>query len=257
MKLYHLLYLCLILAITIIILPFPSQAGIDSAAASTISLIGDGLTSINQDGAAASSYSYALRFDENNTGLMQKKGECLYREGDYLGAADVYSLAATIDPDNPAYPVGRGRALLMAGDLYGAEECFNDALIRDPDDPDALRTRAEALLSQGRYEEAIVDLDSLVAGNPENAEFRMYRGDAYMFITMQHDAEMRSMKGAEMILSSGGEHARLASDAYQKASEDYMKAMELNPLLIPSVTTRMMTHTESQVETFGIILSSL
>jgi hypothetical protein len=51
-----------------------------------------------------------------------------------------------------------------------------------------------------------------------------------MFITMNHDAEMRSMKGADQIMSFGGEHARLASNAYQKASDDYMKAMELNPL---------------------------
>jgi len=61
----------------------------------------------------------------------------------------------------------------MAGDFDGAEECFNDAPNRDPADPDALGTRAVALLSQGQYQEAIVDLDSLVAAKPENAEFRM------------------------------------------------------------------------------------
>jgi tetratricopeptide (TPR) repeat protein len=91
----------------------------------------------------------------------------------------------------------------MAGDFDGAEECFNVALIRDPAHPDALMTRASALLSEGRYQEAIVDLDSLIAANPENAAFRMYRGDAYMFITMNHDAGMRSMKGVDQIMSSG------------------------------------------------------
>ncbi|HIJ06177.1 MAG: TPR-repeat protein [Methanomicrobiales archaeon 53_19] len=257
MKLYHLLYLCLILGIILIILPLPSQAGIDSAAASTLSLIGDGLSSINQDGAAASSYSYALAFNENDTTILGKMGECLYRQGDYLEAGEVYSLAAKLDPANPLYLVGEGRALLQAGDQGGAEDCFNEALTRNPADPDALKTRAVALLSQGRYQEAIVDLDSLIAANPENAEFRMYRGDAYMFITMNHDAEMRSMKGADQIMSSGGEQARLASTAYQKASEDYMKAMELNPLMTSAVATRMMTHAESLVETFGTILESL
>lgn len=257
MKLYHLLYLCLVLAAVIIIFPSPFQSGFQSAAVSTFSLAGDSLAGMDQDTMAISSYSYALGFDGNNTQLLQKKGECLYKQGEYLGAADVYSLAAIIEPDNPAYPLGKGRALLMAGDSDGAEECFNDALIRDPADPDALMTRAAALLSQGRYQEAIVDLDSLVAKHPENAEFRMYRGDAYMFITMKHDADMRSMKGADQIMSMGGEHARLASNAYQKASEDYMKAMELNPLLTPAVATRMMAQAENQVETFGMILSSL
>jgi len=257
MKLYHLLYIFLVLAAIIIIFPSPFQSGFDSAAVSTFSLAGDGLAGMNQDTMAFSSYSYALAFDENNTGLLQKKAECLYRQGEYLEAAEIYSLAGTIDPDNPAYLVGRGRALLMAGDSDGAEACFNDVLIRDPADSDALRTRAVAHLSKGRYQEAILDLDSLIAANPENAEFRMFRGDAYMFITMQHDAGMRSMKGADQIISSGGEEARLASSAYQKASEDYMKAMELNPLLTPAVATRIMTHAESQVETFGMILSSL
>ncbi len=257
MKLYHLLYLCLILAAVIIIFPSPFQSGFESAAVSTFSLAGDSLVRMNQDTMAISSYSYALGYDENNTKLMEKKGECLYRQGDYLEAVEVYSLASELDPDNPAYHVGKGRALLMAGDQGGAETSFNDALIRDPTDPDALRTRAVALLSQGRYQEAIVDLDVLVAADPENAEFRMYRGDAYMFITMQHDAGMRSMKGADQIMSSGGEHARLASTAYQKASEDYMKAMELNPLLTPAVATRMMAQAENQVETFGMILTSL
>ncbi len=145
----------------------------------------------------------------------------------------------------------------MAGDFDGAEECFNVALIRNPAHPDALMTRASALLSEGRYQEAIVDLDSLIAANPENAAFRMYRGDAYMFITMNHETGMRSMKGVDQIMRSGGEHAQLASDAYQKASEDYMKAMELNPLLTPAQATRMMAHAENQVETFGMILSQL
>jgi len=250
MKLYHFLYLGLVLAAVIIIFPSPFQSGFESAAVSIFCLAGDSLARMDQDTMALSSYSYALGFDENNTGLMQKKGE-------YLEAAEVYSLAANLDPANPLYLVGEGRALLQAGDQGGAEDCFNEAITRNPADPDALGTRAVALLSQGRYQEAIADLDSLVAANPENAEFRMYRGDAYMFITMNHDAEMRSMKGADQIMSSGGEHARLASTAYQKASEDYMKAMELNPLLTPAVATRMMAQVENQVETFGIILSSL
>ncbi|MCQ1537542.1 tetratricopeptide repeat protein [Methanocalculus taiwanensis] len=257
MKLYHLLYLCLIIAVTILILPSPFQSGFESVAASTFSLAGDSLTRMNQEEMAVSSYSYALGFDENNTELIQKKGECLYRKGDFMEAAEVYSLAAELDPNNPAYPIGKGRALLMAGDQDGAEACFTDALTRNPDDPDALRTRAITLLSQGRYMEAIADLDTLVAAYPENAEARMYRGDAYLYITMQHDADMRSMKGADQILISGGEHARLASTAYQKASEDYMKAMELNPLLTPIITTRMMSQYQTQVETFGMILETL
>lgn len=257
MKLYHLVYLCLILAITIILIPSPFQSGFETAAVSTFSLAGDSLARMNQEQMALSSYSYALGFDGNNTELIQKKGECLYRQGEYLAAAEVYSLAAELDPNNPVYPVGKGRSLLMAGDKDGAEACFTDALTGNPTDPDALRTRAITLLSQGRYTEAIADLDSLVAAYPENAEARVYRGDAYLFISMQHDADMRSMKGADQILSSGGEHARLASNAYQKASEDYMKAMELNPLLTPVVTAKMMAQYQSQVETFGMILGSL
>lgn len=257
MKLYHLLYLCLVLAAVIIIFPSPFQSGFETAAVSTFTLAGDSLARMEKDTLAVSSYSYALGFDENNTEILQKKGDCLFREGDYLAAAEVFTIASLLEPENPAYPLGRGRALLMAGDSEGAEECFNEAVSRAPADPAALRTRAASLLSQGRYAEAIADLDTLVESNPESAEFRMYRGDAYMYITMTHDAEMRSMQGADQIMRSGGEHARLASDAYQKASQDYMKAMELNPLLTPAVATRMMAQAQSQVETFGMILSSL
>jgi len=65
MKIFHLVLLFITISLVIILNPlgisFPSS--VDAAGVTTFSLIGDGFSSMNQSGIAASSYSLALRFD--------------------------------------------------------------------------------------------------------------------------------------------------------------------------------------------------
>ncbi|MDO9540606.1 MAG: tetratricopeptide repeat protein [Methanocalculus sp.] len=259
MKLYHLVLLFLIIIIVFIVqpVPLPLPTGVDSVAVGALTLFGDGFHSMNQTGIASSCYSYALSFNETDTQILHKKGDALYKMGEYDEAAEIFQSAAALDPTNPVFLVGQGRALLKAGDTAGAEASFNKALEVSPEDPAALHTRAVSLLSQGRYTEAIRDLDRLVEENPESAKARMYRGDAYLFITTKYEAEMRDMKGSKDIMGSGTRLSSEASGAYQKASMDYMKAMELDPFLTPVITAKMMAQYQSQAETYGMILQSL
>lgn len=258
MKLYHLLYLVLIAAIALIILPIdlPLPGSMNCAAAATFSALGDGISLANP-GIAASCYGYALSFNASDPALYHKKGGAYMEIGEYEGAMLAFEQASLLDQANPAYPFGKARAQLLAGDSSGAEETLSALLIRSPDHPGALTNRAAALLSQGRYEEAIQDLDALIEAYPEDASARIHRGDAYMHIMMQHEAGLREMRGVETMFSDGTTHSLAASNAYQKASRDYMKAMELNPMLTPVVMARMMAQYESQIETYGIILQSL
>jgi tetratricopeptide (TPR) repeat protein len=259
MKLYHLVLLFLIIVIVLIVqpVPLPLPTGIDPVAVGALTFAGDRFCSINQTEIGSSCYSYALSFNETDTLILQKKGEALYKIAEYDEAAETFQRASSLDPTNPAFLVGQGRALLKAGDTRGAEASFNKALVVSPEDPAALHTRAVSLLSQGRYTEAIRDLDHLVEENPESAKARMYRGDAYLFITTKYETEMREMKGSKDIMSSGTRLSTEASGAYQKASQDYMKAMELDPFLTPVITAKMMAQYQSQAETFGMILQSL
>lgn len=265
MKILHLVFFCIVICLFVLFNPlgisFPSD--IDGAGAGTFSLIGDGFVSMNQSGIAASSYSYALRFNQNDTALMQKQAEAFYSLHEYEEAAALYSRAASIDPSSSDYLTGLGRCYLMAGDPQAAKTAFTDALSLSPTDPAALHSRAVTLLAEGRYNEAIADLDALIAAYPDSARARMYRGDAYMHITQRHETEMQaahSTPGSGFSQGKASTTTRLtseASTAYMKAMEDYQKAMELDPRLTPVITLKVMAQYRSQAETYAMIIGSL
>jgi|GEM_PF-1655548 len=265
MKILHLVVFLAAVSLFLIINPLgislPSD--IDEAGSGLFSFIGDGFVSMNQSAIAASSYSYALRFDQNDTTIIRRQAEALYSLHEYEEAAVLYSHAASIDPTSPDYLTGLGRCYLMAGDPSAAEAAFTKALSLSPGEPAALHSRAVTLLAEGRYTEAIADLDALVAAYPESARARMYRGDAYMHITQSYETEMRdvhSAPGSGFSAGMAGRTTKLtgeASNAYMKAMEDYQKAMELDPRLTPVITMKVMAQYRSQAETYSMIIGSL
>ncbi|MBR1369124.1 hypothetical protein RJ53_06290 [Methanocalculus chunghsingensis] len=265
MKILHLIFffiaICLFVFLNPLGISFPSD--IDAAGAGTFSLIGDGFVSMNQSGIAASCYSYALHFDQNETVLMQKQAEAFYSLHEYEEAAALYSQAASIDPSSSELLTGLGRCYLMAGDPQAAENAFTEALSLSPADPAALHSRAVTLLAEGRYTEAISDLDALIATYPDSGRARMYRGDAYIHMTQRYETEMQethSRPGSGFSEGKATATTRLtgeASNAYMKAMEDYQKAMELDPRLTPVITMKVMAQYQSQVETYAMIIGSL
>jgi Flp pilus assembly protein TadD len=82
-----------------------------------------------------------------------------------------------------------GSAWTLAGDPDRAFAAVTMALTLAPDDPALALDRALALGAMGRYAEALVDLDRVVALDPSRAEGWMLRGAAKRQLGRADDAE--------------------------------------------------------------------
>jgi tetratricopeptide (TPR) repeat protein len=72
-----------------------------------------------------------------------------------------------------------GQAWLLAGEPEHAYGAAGQAVALVPKDPELRIDRAEAAASAGHYNEAVADLDIVLAGDPNRAEALVYRASAY------------------------------------------------------------------------------
>ncbi|KAJ7759784.1 hypothetical protein DFH07DRAFT_1060173 [Mycena maculata] len=94
-----------------------------------------------------------------------------FKNGDYTEAVRLYKLAIVADTSNSAlYLCNLSAAYLKLRRFKGAESAAHTALIREPKSIKARYRRSVAKREQGRSLEALVDLSSVLAVSPGNAE---------------------------------------------------------------------------------------
>jgi tetratricopeptide (TPR) repeat protein len=93
-----------------------------------------------------------------------------YRQQDFAGALTTYEALLDLEPNNPVYHLQRALTFQAADRPAQAERSFNRAIDLDPGYLDAYLNRARFRLQQARYDDALVDAESILALSPNEAQ---------------------------------------------------------------------------------------
>lgn len=175
---------------------------------------------------------------------LNKEGLAYYESGSYAEAVSSFEKAIVADTQEPEYQVNKGMAYLELGEYASAQACFDSAIRLDVDCEAAYRGKGIAYLESEEYEDAIAAFNQALnsaSGRVTDLEYDilLYRGEA--------QRKAGDYEGAEntytVLLETRGEDAgtyylrgmvRAASaaagiGAYEAASEDFDKAVQLSP----------------------------
>ena len=97
--------------------------------------------------------------------LFASGNEALQRN-DHRAAVELFSAALREVPDHPGLLNNLGLALERSGDLVGAEAAFRHATLVRPEGFDWRANLAQNLFQQRRYQDALLEFDSLIASFP-------------------------------------------------------------------------------------------
>jgi len=131
---------------------------------------------------------------------LEKRGDELRLEKDYLDALDYYRAALAKKPSNPAVCNKAGIAELLMQRYKEAGKDFEHAIHLDHQYADAMNNLGVIDYEAKKYGKAIKQYEKAIKLRPDSASFYSNQGAAYF-----------------------------GKKDFEKASEDYTKAMELDP----------------------------
>ncbi|QYZ78267.1 tetratricopeptide repeat protein [Methanofollis formosanus] len=195
--------------------------------------------------------------DPDNPDLLWVKGDALSAAGRYEEAVVCYDTVLLNDPDDPRMLVGKAEALSMAGELEEALEACEQALASEPEAMAALDKAGYLNLRLGRYLEAADYYDTITEARPENAAAWIRRGDAFLYISIRQEEEL---KETYRTLGTPGARTAVAPlnvDPYMEAMECYNHAIALDPKTAPLLAARLVARSEITMKTCEEILENL
>jgi tetratricopeptide (TPR) repeat protein len=134
---------------------------------------------------------------------LEKRGDELRVEKDYLDALDYYRAVLAKKPNNPAVCNKAGIAELLMQRYKEAGKDFEKAVHFDHQYAEAINNLGVIDYEQKKYGKAIKQYEKAIRLRPDSASFYSNQGAAYF-----------------------------GKKEFEKAIEDYAKAMELDPLIL-------------------------
>jgi serine/threonine protein kinase/Tfp pilus assembly protein PilF len=191
--------------------------------------------------AALATFADAARADPRNFWAVFYVAVCQQIHGDYREAAAGYDICAALRPGYFATHYNRGQVRLRLGRDYArrAEEDFDRALDARPGWADAHLERALAREVQGRYADALADLNTAL--NLGYTPTSVYLARSRVCGRMgQTAAAERDFADAIKTVPADerGWLARAQAQLYRNptgALSDYAEALKLNPRLVPAL----------------------
>ncbi len=122
---------------------------------------------------AAVCFNTALRREPGNASVLYNCGRITLMAGDAGEALLLFQAACTADPGFLRPQIETARTLGILERHTEAEEQILTVLARIPSDPEALNILALSYSSQGRQEEAVSVLESLLERNPGDSHSRL------------------------------------------------------------------------------------
>ena len=107
-------------------------------------------------------FDKSIELDSLNTYTWMRKGDILFRRGEYAEALKAYDKAIEIDPLNPYAWETKGKILFNQGKYSKAIQAYENSIEIDPLDVTFLNGKGNILLAQGKYEEAIMVYDNAI-----------------------------------------------------------------------------------------------
>lgn len=141
----------------------------------------------------------------------------------YREAADALrSLAEEISQTQPELAAEAlaqaGTAWLLAGDLLAADAAYGDALVLQPYDVEILIDRSLARATDGRYAEALEDLEKARALAPKRAEILTFTASAHR--SLGHIEQAVEAIEAALVLAPDDPEARLERGILRRLQGD-------------------------------------
>jgi tetratricopeptide (TPR) repeat protein len=156
-------------------------------------------------------------------------------KGAYVGAEDLLKRALALAPDDPlALGLTAKINLCECIDAWStnvadqqaiAEAAIDRYLLSHPDDPGMLRHKASIYALRGRFQDALVILDSVLRRNPENFEAMEDKARALLKLGRPKEALAPAMAAYNRHSDESDEAALLAAIDYEL--DDYAKAAQL------------------------------
>ena len=124
----------------------------------------------------------ALEFAPNNPAIRHLAGRLAMSMGDYPRAARDIAIALQQSPDDPNIAATSAALMELQQNLDAALDAFNGILARHPDHAFSRLARAKLFLSLAQPQNAIADLDVLLAGDGTDTALLPLRATAYLQI---------------------------------------------------------------------------
>ena len=171
------------------------------------------------------------RVDQSDPAAFNNLGVLYHTRGMYNEAVDAFLRALALEPR--MYTAGRNLEIAAAspGACDAQLEELNARVEADPDDLDAVRARARLLRLIGRFDEAIRQLDALIAENPEDGAALLERG----LIEQRGGDLRRAQRWLERAINAGAREnsfLHLAEVQYQRGLNEQALATIEGALLL-------------------------
>ena len=166
----------------------------------------------------------ALAFEPNNAAIRHLAGRLAMSMGDYPRAARDITTALQQSPDDPNIAASNAALMELDQNPDAALDAFSEILARHPDHAFSRLARAKLLLSLAQPQNAIADLDVLLAGDSADTALLPLRAAAYLQINepdraiadytkalAQHPEQLELVLGrATAAMLAGDDNAALA-----------------------------------------------
>ena len=174
--------------------------------------------------AARASLTRALELQPKMAAAASALAGIAVTSGDYAEASRQHEKAHETDPGSPANEIPGAQLLIAKGDLRGAEATLQNTLKRNPTSLPALALLLKVDAAQGRGEEAVGRLTSLVQKSPQNAGLHFLLGLAYFNLKNLQDAEASVRRALNLDPKTPDAYTLLANIAFAKGSLEEAKS---------------------------------
>jgi tetratricopeptide (TPR) repeat protein len=123
-----------------------------------------------------------LESEPNNAAIRHLAGRLAMSMGDYSRAARDIAMALQQSPDDPNIAATSAALMELQQNPYAALDAFSEILARHPDHAFSRLARAKLFLSLAQPQNAIADLDVLLAADGTDATLLPLRATAYLQI---------------------------------------------------------------------------
>lgn len=182
--------------------------------------LGDAYLGLKDSTFANYSYGLALELDSTYVDAMVGSADILMNGGAVSKAiSNLRSQIETV-PENSKLYTALGCAFRMDGNINEAQSCFERAVLLDQYYVPARRNLALIQIDNEDFDDAIVNLETLIDQNPNQADVYNYLGLAYAFENKKEEAEKMFLKS----ISVDGKYVSAVENlAYHYSSSGNLK----------------------------------
>jgi tetratricopeptide (TPR) repeat protein len=169
-------------------------------------------------------------------------------------ALPFYDNALQMNTTDPVILKKKGEVLIKIGRISDANQVYSQVLTQNGNDTVALVRFGDVLMQQGDYKGALPYYQTALKNNPGNAVVWVKQGDAQLLMSVEDSQKIRAMAknlSQQPGTTSASNDQLVTMESYQDAMKSYQKAIELDPKLSVTVSTRVLGATQNQVNSYS------